>query len=261
MRYWHLLCLACFLSVSCNERETEAPERIVDLSPSITEDLPLRTVGHALLAGIGARDSTQFEHIEGDESVYYLDSYVTLFNHAGPHADAPIHLIAGGKAIDQLPLTHFFGPARVLDYRSLARTDTASLVQVQAHDIQPGEIVILYVGYEVPRNPDELPVYPVLSPAAAEYLAGLPVKAFATDGPGVDDAGRLMDLWGQGVTGLANLLPVHHAFLSLDIPVIEGLTNLQAILDEDEVVFVGFPLKTAGRAGDAGVMRAVALVY
>ena len=89
MRYWHLLCLACFLSVSCNERETEAPERIVDLSPSITEDLPLRTVGHALLAGIGARDSTQFEHIEGDESVYYLDSYVTLFNHAGPHADAP----------------------------------------------------------------------------------------------------------------------------------------------------------------------------
>lgn len=271
MRYAYLLCLASLLLVSCGEHERAAPERatperaaparIVDLSPSITEDLPVRTLGHAFLAAMGARDTTQFEHIEGDESFYYLDSYITLFNHAGPHADAPVHLISGGKAMDELPLTHFFGPARVLDYSALSRTDTVSLAQLQEHAIQPGDIVILYVGYEVPQGPDELPSYPALSPEAAAYLAELPVKAYATDAPSVDVPARLVELMGQGLTGLENLLPVHHAFLSREIPVIEALTNLQSILNEDEVVFVGFPLKTTGKAGDAGVMRAAALVY
>lgn len=261
MRPRHLWYLTCFLLASCSEDAHESPERIVDLSPTITEDLPVRMIGHALLSGLGARDSTRFERIEGDESLYYLDSYITLFNHAGPHADAPLHLIPDGKAIDQLGLDNFFGPARVLDYSSLARADTVSVAELQEHSIQPGEIVILYVGYEVPADPDELPVYPVLSPAAAEYLAALPIKAFATDVPGVDDVPRFMALWDQGVTGLANLLPVHHAFLSREIPVIEQLVNLDAILGEDEVVFVGFPLKVAAKAGDAGVMRSAALVY
>jgi kynurenine formamidase len=253
--------LACFLLVSCDEDAAESPEKIVDLSPTITEDLPVRVVGHALLSGIGARDSTEFEHIEGDGSLYYLDSYITLFNHAGPHADAPLHLIPDGKAIDQLELANFFGPAQVLDYRSLARTDKVPISELQKHNIQAGDIIILYVGYEVPTDPEELPVYPVLSPAAAEYLAELPVRAFATDVPGVDDVLRLMDLWEQGVTGLANLLPVHHAFLSREIPVIEQLVNLDAIVGEEDVVFVGFPVKLTGKAGDAGVMRAAALVY
>ncbi|UCC82640.1 MAG: cyclase family protein [Gemmatimonadota bacterium] len=257
----YLCCLACLSLVSCSEDDLQPPERIVDLSPTITADLPVRMVGHALLSGIGARDSTEFEHLEGDESLYYLDSYITLFNHAGPHADAPLHLIPQGKAIDQLELASFFGPARVLDYRSLARTDTVSIAEIQEHNIQPGDIVILYVGYQVPTDPEELPVYPVLSAAAAEYLAELAVKAFATDVPGVDDVPRLMDLWAQGVTGLANLLPVHHAFLSREIPVVEGLVNLDAIVGEEDVVFVGFPLKMTGKAGDAGLMRAAALIY
>jgi hypothetical protein len=46
-----------------------------------------------------------------------------------------------------------------------------------------------------------------------------------------------------------------------EIPVIEQLVNLNAIVGEEDVVFVGFPLKLTGKAGDAGVMRAVALVY
>jgi kynurenine formamidase len=110
MRHRHLGCLISFLLVSCSGDAPQSPERIVDVSPTITEDLPVRTVGQALLSGIGARDSTEFERIEGDDSLYYLDSYITLFNHAGPHADAPLHLIPGGKAIDQLELASFFWP-------------------------------------------------------------------------------------------------------------------------------------------------------
>lgn len=275
-------CLSCLLLLACSggaggsadeEVSGEAtavtgagtvsgtPTRIVDLSPAITEDLPVKTLGQALPEALGAPLTTEFVHIEGDEPFYYLDSIVTLFNHAGVHADAPAHLIPDGKSIDQIDLDHFFGAARILDYGALARDDQVSLAQVQGHGIQAGDIVVLYVGYEPPTEPADLPVYPVLSPEAATYLAGLPVRSFATDAPSVDDLAAMTERWAQGVTGLENLLPVHHDFLSQEIPVVEGLVNLQAIANEENVIFAGFPLKLAGKAGDAGSMRAVALVY
>jgi kynurenine formamidase len=49
------------------------------------------------------------------------------------------------------------------------------------------------------------------------------------------------------------------AFMQLNIPVVEGLTNLGHLLGKRNVVFVGFPL---GIADDAGApMRAAALIY
>jgi kynurenine formamidase len=275
-------CLACLPLVACSDGATSSageaesgetgahaesataagnPARIVDLSPAITEDLPVRMVGQAMLEALGAPLTTEFVHIEGDEPFYYLDSIVTLFNHAGSHADAPAHLIPDGKSIDQIGLDHFFGPARVLDYSSLVPGEEVSLAQIQEHGIQPGDIVILYAGYQPPSQPADLPTYPVLSPEAATYLAELPVRSFGTDAPSVDDLAAMAEQWAQGATGLENLLPVHDAFLSREIPLVEGLVNLQAVVDDENVVFAGFPLKLTGRAGDAGSMRAVALVY
>ena len=95
--------------------------------------------------------------------------------------------------------------------------------------------------------------------AAAHYLAEIPVKAFGTDALGVDGIRRLFDVMQHGATGFANLLPIYHAFLSREIPVIEQLVNLDRIVDEDHVVFVGFPLKIAD--GNGAPMRAAALVY
>jgi len=51
----------------------------------------------------------------------------------------------------------------------------------------------------------------------------------------------------------------HIAFLSGEIPNIEGLVNLERLAGEEEIVFVGFPLKI--RDGNGAPMRAAALVY
>ena len=48
-------------------------------------------------------------------------------------------------------------------------------------------------------------------------------------------------------------------FFQQGIPVIEGLTNLGHLLGEKNIVFVGFPLPIADRAG--APMRAAALVF
>lgn len=51
----------------------------------------------------------------------------------------------------------------------------------------------------------------------------------------------------------------HTALLEKDVVVIEGLTNLDALVGLPDVVFVGFPIKLEG--GTGGPMRAVGLIY
>ena len=56
-----------------------------------------------------------------------------------------------------------------------------------------------------------------------------------------------------------HVIPEHLAFLSREIPNIEGLVGLERLIGEDNIVFVGFPLKLEGASG--GIMRPAALLY
>jgi kynurenine formamidase len=218
-------------------------------------------VGHALLNDLGVRDSVKFEHLEGTGNSYFLDSYITLFNHAGPHADAPVHLIKDGAAIDEYKLEQFYGPAKYLDFSDKPWESLITMEEIKKFGIKPNDIIIINIGFKVPEDPDEIPAYAALSPEAAQYLAELPIKAYATDAPGVDNFQRLFESFSKGETELENWGPVHYVFLSRQIPLIEGLYNIDALKDENNIIFVGFPLKTTGKAGDAAPMRAAAIIY
>ena len=98
-----------------------------------------------------------------------------------------------------------------------------------------------------------------MSGEAAEYLAEIPVKAFASDMPSLGNIAGYFALIEEGKTGSENIVPEHYAFASRDVPSIEGLVNLESLVGEEEIVFVGFPLKFED--GDGGPMRAAALVY
>ncbi len=52
------------------------PKCIVDLSPTITEDLPVRTVGSKFLTDFGYPERTTFEH-KITEEPFYADSFLT----------------------------------------------------------------------------------------------------------------------------------------------------------------------------------------
>ncbi|MDO8188477.1 cyclase family protein [Conexibacter sp. JD483] len=56
----------------------------------------------------------------------YNVSRWTISAHAGTHVEAPLHTVAGGAAIDALPLETFVGPARVLDLTSVTTEITAA---------------------------------------------------------------------------------------------------------------------------------------
>jgi arylformamidase len=236
----------------------ESPRRIVDLSPTLRPQSPKDQWGSALVAAYGFADSTTFSHWVSQEPIYAMFSEVSLNTHIGPHADAPLHLVEGGRSIGDVPVDRFFGRARVIDVRSKGSDRPVERQDLEGLDIRPEEIVILVSGYAPPTGPEALPSYPYLSEGAAEYLAGLPVRAIVTDAPSLGSFRRYGALM-QENPDPAHVVPEHLAFLSRDIPVVEGIVNADELIGEDHVVFVGFPLKL--ERVDGGLMRAVALVY
>ena len=234
------------------------PRRIVDLSPVITEDLPVRIWGHKLLSDFGFRDTTEFEDVVTEDPLYVVDSYLTLFNHAGPHLDAANHFEKGAKSVDQYSLDRLIGRARLLDFRSKPRDEAISLDEIQETGIRADEIAMLMVGYTPPIG-DELPSYPYLSIEAAEYLATLPVRAFVTDALGVESVVGMYEAIAEGAKGYKAIAPLHHAFLTREIPLFEQVENLDQLVGLESVVFVGFPLKIKGSNGSP--IRAAALIY
>jgi kynurenine formamidase len=235
------------------------PSRIIDLSPVVTPDLPQRVWGHELLARNQYSDATNFEDFvrrpppEGNWAGYVANSNWTLMNHAGAHIDAPNHLFEGAPAVADYPLTQLIGPLKVIDARTQAINEPILRSIFDGIDILPGDVVLLYVAYTPPVDPGALPRYAYLSSEAAEYLALIPIRAFATDAWSVDSPPRDDRPRGGPV--------VHSAFLSRGIPTIEQLANVHALLTESAAVFVGFPLKVPGVSGNGSPIRAAALIY
>jgi kynurenine formamidase len=264
-----LICFGAAVCVSCGSESTEAPSqalanvplpnRIVDLSPLVTEELPLRVWGKKLLNDWGFRLRNQFEDVIAEDPLYVANSYWTLANHGGAHLDAPSHMEKDGQSVDQYLLEELLGPARLLDFRASPADEPISRIAIKETGIRAGEIALLMVGYSPPVGDDELPSYAYLSGEAAEFLAGLPVKAFGTDAWSVESAVRMYEAIASGMTGYQAIAPIHRTFLGRGIPVFEQLENLEELIGLRSVVFVGFPLKVKGANGSP--IRAAGLVY
>jgi len=250
--------------ISCQTKKEgkgfNPPKSVVDLSPVIGEDAPRKFVGAKFLSDFGLPVSTVFHHYRSEDPIYYEDSKLELFNHIGPHHDAPSHMIKGARTTDDFSLDQFMGPAKIFDFTAKPKDLPLTKNDFENKGIMPGDIVIAYVGYVPPGDTVSYPTYAFLSGEAADYLAGLPVKLFATDMPSLAGLKNLSSMMAKGeLKGNDKLVPEHYAFASKNVPSIEGLVNLDKIVNEKNLVFIGFPLKI--EKGNAGPIRAAALVY
>ena len=73
----------------------------------------------------------------------YTDHYISLATHVGTHIDAPLHMIAGGKTLDQFEVNRFVGRGRYIKVEG----DKFSLEAVRQADIQAGDIVLFHTGW------------------------------------------------------------------------------------------------------------------
>ena len=176
---------------------------------------------------------------------WYVMTEVTLWSHVGTHIEAPLHFVEDGKDIADLPLDRLIGPAIILDFTHKGTNEPISQKELQAAgDIQIGDMVIIKTGrdelYRTPQAHDR----PYLSVNAVRWL--------------IDD--RQVALVGTDASGFEvrgdDTHPNHHLLLSKDIPIIEHLTNLDAVPSQRTFLIV-LPWKVRGM--DSSPVRVVAI--
>ena len=233
------------------------PSEVIDLGALVTEDLPERVWGKALLNQMNFTRPNSFDVIrwtfpvEGG-SVSGSNAYYTLFNHGGPHVDAPNHVvetpnhIGVGNGLDSYPVEAFSGPAKVFDVSGYALGRSVPVDVFHGH-VEAGDIVLLLTGYTPPQTDDALPQVITLTNEAAEFLATLPVRAIGTDS------------WSVESLDDRTLPIIHHSFIPRGIPIYEQLFNVAQLLGKENMFFVGVPLNI--KDGDGMIVRPVVFVY
>jgi kynurenine formamidase len=190
----------------------------------------------------------------GETSVSYQ---IIMNEHSGTHVDAPGHSMGDGHPhqtwIDAMPPDCLIGRCATIDVSGLpsdARFDVDALDAFEAAhgQLQQGDIVLFHTGWSAkwalrPNFQPYLRGWPSPTPALCRRLVERAVKAVGCDNMALD-AGGSADF------------PAHVILLGAGIPILENLTNLDAL--PPLCTFIALPLKIAGGSGSP--VRPIALM-
>jgi arylformamidase len=157
--------------------------RLIDLSQPMYDDCP-NCPGHPPV-----RSDVIVTHETGGWRLELL----TLASHTGSHVDTPLHKLAGGASLDELPLETWIGPAYIADLRDAAEDEpiTADRLAAALPDFADDAIALLATGWGHRRAKTEtwLKHSPYLAPDGAEWLVdrgarGVGIDHFSVGGGG-----------------------------------------------------------------------------
>jgi len=258
--------LALIILASCDSASTDrstdfSPIEVIDLGALVTEDINQQIAGRAFLAINGTDRLNQFERITwtveiGGGSVSGSNAFYTLANHGGPHVDAPNHVGLDG-GINSYSIDAYSGSLRVFDVSAYPIGFSVPRTVFEDQGIEPGDVVMIYTSYQPPQDDTSFPEVVALTRDAAEYLANIPIRAFATDAFSVENMQEQAQVESNNLT--AQVVPIHHSFLSRGIPVYEQLFNVESLLGKEHMFFVGVPANIPD--GDGMIVRPVVFVY
>lgn len=203
--------------------------RIIDLSSEIRPNV-LKVNGEYMRGDQIRRFNLQ-QFINAEDGTYM--NFIEAESHIGTHVEGPLHLRDGLKSLTDLPLDKFMGEAIVLKFEANMPIRPEHLDKVKE-----GDIVLVWS-----------PGGAYITPEAAELLVRKRIKMIGVQGVHPDDPRAYQR--GSGVKPAT-----HTLMLENDIPIIEGLTNLDKITSE-RFFFIGLPLKIAHL--DSSWIRAIAL--
>lgn len=247
-----MLFVSCATPQSKSDNKVKAhfvASQIVDLGALITDDLPQSITGKAFMRQMGFGRQNSFEVIkwsfpvEGGR-VTGSNAYYTLFNHGGPHVDAPNHM-DWGPGLDAYPISAFCGPVKVFDVSAYPAGRSVP-IDVFRGKVSRGDVVLIFTRYAPPQTSDAMPEAKTLTSEAAEFLATLPIRAFGTDSFSVESLSHTSMPW------------IHYSFLSRNIPIYECLFNVDRLLGKANMFFVGVPLNI--KDGDGMMVRPVVFI-
>lgn len=188
-----------------------------------------------------------------------MSSNVEVWLHAGTHVDAPLHVVAGGDAIDEVDLSRFVREAVILDLTGLVEASSPILkgaldkayqgLRDEGEDIREGDIIVLRTDWSVKYSPasrEYRETAPYLTEEAVDWLLERKPSAVGFDFP-EERITKLAETLGGGKPK-ETPLPLHAKLLGNGVYLIEHLTNLNQ-LSRRRVILAAAPLKIRGAEG------------
>ena len=168
-------------------------------------------------------------------------SLVSMSTHTGTHVDPPVHFVANGATIDQVPLDAFIGLARVIDMRGAA---TIGARELEDAALPANTERVLFLTDWSARWAEVSPAFPevytALSPDGARWLVDRGVRLVGTDFISIEGTGN-------------PTFPVHRTLLGANVAIVEGLD----LREVHAGVYTLWCLPLKIRDGDGGPARAV----
>lgn len=167
----------------------------------------------------------------------FNDHLVSIGTHAGTHIDAPFHMLADGKTLDQIPIEQFVGRGVYIKVED----KKFELDKVKNVDIQEGDIVLFHTGL-IDRYEQETYYtdYPEIPEAIAKYLVEKKIKMVGMDMSGPDH----------------EPFKTHKILLGGGVLIIENLTNLDKVAGKEFMVYA-LPIKLEVDGAPARVIAQV----
>ena len=162
-------------------------------------------------------------------------SVYSMGAHSGTHIDAPMHFVANGAPIDQVPLDPLIGAARVIDIPDSVRAIDAG--ELNKHDWRGAQRVLFRTRGTLRGWMDSSAFhrdFAYIAPDAAQLLADAGVLLVGVDYVSAEQFG-------------APAPRTHQILLGRGIPIVEGL-DLRPVQAGDYDVIV-LPLKVRGHEG------------
>ncbi|WP_281435300.1 cyclase family protein [Martelella lutilitoris] len=214
----------------------------IDLTHKLSPDMPVWP-GHPPMC----HDLCE-SYETGAVSKFYA---VSLGEHTGTHLDAPVHFVAGGASIDQVPVTQLALRLACLQFPertagALISADDIASWEKQNGAIRADDAVFFHFGWDRYFIEDRalfLAGWPGLSEDAALYLAKGNVRMVGCDCLSIDSS-------------RTEHFPAHRVLLGNGILIGENFNNLGRLPAFSTLI--GLPLPIAN--GSGAPIRAVALV-
>lgn len=202
--------------------------KFIDLTHTFKDDMPV-------WPGDPKPSLKQVVFIQKDT---FNDHKLETVMHIGTHIDAPLHMIEGGRMINEFPIDKFIGRGVLIDVRGKDKIDGSVLDD----EIKEGSVVLLFTGMGEKYHSEEYWTYPEVMEDFVQKLVDMKVKMVGMDilGPDHDQP------WS-----------VHKILLSNEILILENLTNLDQLLGEKDFEVIALPAKLKA---DAAPVRVIASI-
>lgn len=200
--------------------------RIFDLSHTFTNDMPV-------YPGDPVPSLEASALIETDG---YTEYQFCGGMHVGTHMDAPLHMIAGGQRMCEVPVSKFVGRGRLIDARG---RPSIGLDLLDGVSLNAGDIVVVMTGwYRLFRTPPYYDDYPEVEPDFATHLTEVGVAVLALDTPSPDRAP----------------FAIHKILLGNGVLIVENVTDVEDLIGLEDFEVIALPAKLDCEAAPARVI-------